>query len=527
MSCPMDIPSISSCAVNLATYILNHGRLSTWNFFKENDMKEIKSQVHDFRNIVYLILNYHEVIRDETSKKLVCETIQDAIETSKEVLKILGEMKSMNYAEKYITLRPPRFRVRLSLYGKRFLLLGRELILTIELSTVGAKSIESGTSDYQKANPDIPNKISNHRESPSTRKYLNSRDARQRYLNIHAIERLDNEFSFIREHLSTGYLLPGISRRDGMAGSWSPYVRNIECGARLRCPDGMGLAGFRRILKRMELMKQAYDDVITGSSYGGGTIARASDLDTLCERVNECWYGKFPDGTGDENGIHGEAPTDMYDLIFGNGESVSAGNGLGGASLMNANVFTDTAASLISSFCAWVLRQYYMSLDHQGTSFKLDSFEFDDGEHRLVPQSIPQLAKLFEQPVLPVLALAIIYTASVATVYYRHRHEKYIDSALGIGSCAAIAIGLVQGIGVRAIFVQLIPGAVAVTLLVSAVSHHLFVANVTQHQFDSRGHSKPDLHGSKWAGWIYHNNDGTELDSKQHGQNYAGEKDLV
>ncbi|KAI1438703.1 glucose-methanol-choline oxidoreductase [Xylaria sp. CBS 124048] len=119
---------------------------------------------------------------------------------------------------------------------------------------------------------------------------------------------------------------------------------------------------FPRISKPMELMRHAYDCVVIGSGYGGGVAAarmsRAGKNVCLLERGRERWPGEFPSGTGDaldqlhysgqfappwlpRKVVQGGDPTGMYHLILGNGQNAVVGNGLGGTSLINANVFLE------------------------------------------------------------------------------------------------------------------------------------------------------------------------------------------
>ncbi|KAI1126383.1 glucose-methanol-choline oxidoreductase [Nemania abortiva] len=125
---------------------------------------------------------------------------------------------------------------------------------------------------------------------------------------------------------------------------------------------------FPRISKPMELMRRAYDCVVIGSGYGGGVaaarMARAGKHVCLLERGKERWPGEFPSGTGDaldqlhysgqivppwlpKKVVHGGDPTGMYHLIFGNGQNALVGNGLGGTSLINANVFLEADESVL------------------------------------------------------------------------------------------------------------------------------------------------------------------------------------
>ncbi|KAJ2973237.1 hypothetical protein NUW58_g8986 [Xylaria curta] len=127
---------------------------------------------------------------------------------------------------------------------------------------------------------------------------------------------------------------------------------------------------FPRISKPMELMRHAYDCVVIGSGYGGGVaaarMARAGKRVCLLERGKERWPGEFPTGTGDaldqlhysgqfappwlpRKIVHGGDPTGMYHLIFGNGQNAVVGNGLGGTSLINANVFLEADDEVLSA----------------------------------------------------------------------------------------------------------------------------------------------------------------------------------
>ncbi|KAI1174020.1 glucose-methanol-choline oxidoreductase [Nemania sp. FL0916] len=152
--------------------------------------------------------------------------------------------------------------------------------------------------------------------------------------------------------------------------------------------DDPKTASFPRISKSMELMRHSYDCVVIGSGYGGGVaaarMARAGKQVCLLERGKERWPGEFPGGTGNamdqlhysgqfappwlpKKVIHGGDPTGMFHLIFGNGQNAVVGNGLGGTSLINANVFLEADEDVLQ-FDAWpkeirdnkgCLREYY------------------------------------------------------------------------------------------------------------------------------------------------------------------------
>ncbi|KAI1486721.1 glucose-methanol-choline oxidoreductase [Biscogniauxia mediterranea] len=128
-------------------------------------------------------------------------------------------------------------------------------------------------------------------------------------------------------------------------------------------------AAFPRISKPLELMRTSYDNVVIGSGYGGGVaasrMARAGESVCLLERGKERWPGQYPDDTKDSleqlhySGefapswmhrklVRGGDPTGMYHLIFGNGQNAVVCNGLGGTSLMNANVFLEADEASLS-----------------------------------------------------------------------------------------------------------------------------------------------------------------------------------
>ncbi|KAI1338969.1 glucose-methanol-choline oxidoreductase [Xylariaceae sp. FL0016] len=131
--------------------------------------------------------------------------------------------------------------------------------------------------------------------------------------------------------------------------------------ARIRSwADDSKTAQFPRIGKPVELMRHSYDCVVIGSGYGGGVaasrMARAGQSVCLLERGQERWPGEYPSSTGDSleqvhysgefapgwlprKVVNGGDPTGMFHLIFGNGQNAVVCNGLGGTSLMNANVW--------------------------------------------------------------------------------------------------------------------------------------------------------------------------------------------
>ncbi|KAI0169676.1 FAD/NAD(P)-binding domain-containing protein [Hypoxylon sp. FL1284] len=147
-------------------------------------------------------------------------------------------------------------------------------------------------------------------------------------------------------------------------------------------------AKYPRLSIPLELMRPSYDCVVIGSGYGGGVaasrMARAGQSVCLLERGKERWPGEYPAETTDafeqvhysgefapgwapKKIVGGGDPTGMYHLIFGNGQNAVVCNGLGGTSLMNANVYLEADEQTLQQE-AWpteirddpgCLRKYY------------------------------------------------------------------------------------------------------------------------------------------------------------------------
>ncbi|KAJ7248149.1 hypothetical protein B0H12DRAFT_727764 [Mycena haematopus] len=119
---------------------------------------------------------------------------------------------------------------------------------------------------------------------------------------------------------------------------------------------------FPRLSKPVPTMRPEYDVVVVGSGYGGGVAAsrtaRAGKSVAVLELGKEKWPGEYPADLKEAateihisgNAGHFGGPlkdvalggrTGLYHLIVGEGQNAFVANGLGGTSLLNANVFLE------------------------------------------------------------------------------------------------------------------------------------------------------------------------------------------
>lgn len=119
---------------------------------------------------------------------------------------------------------------------------------------------------------------------------------------------------------------------------------------------------FPRISRPVELLRTTYDVVVVGSGYGGGVaasrMARAGQSVCVLERGKERWPGEYPStGLSFAKDLHisGSSklaewgdPTGLYHLIVGEGQTAFVGNGLGGSSVLNSNVFLEADAATLA-----------------------------------------------------------------------------------------------------------------------------------------------------------------------------------
>ncbi|OLN81041.1 Cholesterol oxidase 1 [Colletotrichum chlorophyti] len=150
------------------------------------------------------------------------------------------------------------------------------------------------------------------------------------------------------------------TRSESSYQSMDPREENLKASGTFDPVTG----AYPRISRPVELIRPSYDVVVIGSGYGGAVaasrMARGGKQVCLLERGKEKWPGEFPtnpvpaikelhttNATSDgvlgslgKLGTQGD-PTGLYHLIAGDGQNAFVGNGLGGTSLLNANVFLE------------------------------------------------------------------------------------------------------------------------------------------------------------------------------------------
>ncbi|KAK8030781.1 glucose-methanol-choline oxidoreductase [Apiospora arundinis] len=195
--------------------------------------------------------------------------------------------------------------------------------------------------------------------------------------------------------------------QDDAGGPSGAYARIRSWG-----DERKGGGAFPRLSKPLELMRSSYDCVVIGSGYGGGVaasrMARTGETVCVLERGREMWPGEYPSDTDDafdqvhysgqfspgwlpKKMVNGGDPTGMYHLIFGNGQNAFVGNGLGGTSLINANVYLEVDDE--------TLQQEQWPEEIRSNPRTLDPY-FQMAEEMLEPKEYPA-----DWPALPKLEL--------------------------------------------------------------------------------------------------------------------------
>lgn len=115
----------------------------------------------------------------------------------------------------------------------------------------------------------------------------------------------------------------------------------------------------KRLAKPLTAIKPTYDYLVIGSGYGGSIaasrMARCGQSVCLFEKGKEFLPGEFPDtlgkASGEMNFIAGKSgnleKNGLYEFTMGNGINVFKGCGLGGTSLVNANVSIEPEARVM------------------------------------------------------------------------------------------------------------------------------------------------------------------------------------
>ncbi|KAF4120343.1 Choline dehydrogenase or related flavoprotein [Geosmithia morbida] len=167
---------------------------------------------------------------------------------------------------------------------------------------------------------------------------------------LHAQDPLPQKFSF-----------------DGPTDEY-PRAPHVETGS---VPKTDAYRRYPRISRPVELMRESYDVVVIGTGYGSSVaasrMARGRQNVCVLERGKERWPGEFPETFLDAIGevrLSGEfAPSDrggmpktlvgsgnpsgLYHFALGKGQNVCMANGLGGTSLINANVYLEAAPAVL------------------------------------------------------------------------------------------------------------------------------------------------------------------------------------
>jgi cholesterol oxidase len=156
---------------------------------------------------------------------------------------------------------------------------------------------------------------------------------------------------------------------------------------------GEGMSEYVRLSSRIEEMRNHYAVVVVGSGYGGGIaasrLARAGQRVCVLERGKERQPGEFPrtehqvkeELQVDAEGRHIDCHNGLFDMRFYDDINVLVGCGLGGTSLINANVSIRADPRVLAD-SRWP------------AALRADRAGLDDGYRRatemLVPRTVPE-----------------------------------------------------------------------------------------------------------------------------------------
>ncbi|MGH0256294.1 alpha/beta fold hydrolase [Sinorhizobium meliloti] len=119
----------------------------------------------------------------------------------------------------------------------------------------------------------------------------------------------------------------------------------------------------KQLSRPLDAISSHYDAIVVGSGYGGGVavsrLARCGKRVCLLERGREILPGEFPDRMGEgmaQFRIRGKggdfgSRLGLFDLHVGDDIHVLVGNGLGGTSLINANVALQAESGVMADKC--------------------------------------------------------------------------------------------------------------------------------------------------------------------------------
>jgi cholesterol oxidase len=185
-----------------------------------------------------------------------------------------------------------------------------------------------------------------------------------------------------------------------------------------------------RLSVPLDQLKPHYDVVVVGSGYGGAVIAArlAQQQRSVCvlERGRELRPGDYPDTLAralqdfqvDMPNRQLFSPTALYDLRINPEMSVFLGCGLGGTSLINANVALKPADALFAR------EPWPTAIQGEATSGALQQW-FARAQHELQPRTLPEGYKPLKLKTLEQIgqAYGVKTRRAQVTVAFRDPHE--------------------------------------------------------------------------------------------------------
>ncbi len=146
----------------------------------------------------------------------------------------------------------------------------------------------------------------------------------------------------------------GLTRRELFRGAAAGLAAATIPGARAAAPARPGVP-YRFLSEPLEALLPSYDFAVIGSGYGGSILAaRLAEKGwsvSVLERGQEWPPGSFPEGLGDVVRATRAPwnPKGLYDFVRLGKMTFVVGSGLGGTSLINANVAFEPDPSIFDS----------------------------------------------------------------------------------------------------------------------------------------------------------------------------------